>query len=772
MAFFTFVFKYFSMFNKLHGVALTILFSLFAGNLFSQSVGINNDGSAPGASAMLDVKSTTKGVLLPRMTKAQKLAIASPVAGLLIYQSGPDSIGFHYYNGTTWSLLPNSNMLDSSFWRTTGNAGTNKASHFFGTTDNVPLSFRQNNKWMGRLDRDSGNYLIGDSAGISITNGKSNIAIGSKALQSATFGFDNVAIGDSAMKLSDTYRSIGIGSGALLKAKSTARDNTAIGYQSMHDNTTGFNNTAVGTSTLSANTSSTQNTAIGAFSLKAHLTGSNNTAVGLASLYVDNTGANNTAIGSFSMFSNNKGSNNTVIGTNAMSSADSANDCSILGNVAAYYNKRNDIVAIGSEAAYHNSYSSVNLNESIENTAIGRFSLYYNSIGSRNTAIGYRSLMGSSISGYSRNTAIGDSALVQNQGNDNTAVGNNALVSNTSGNSNLAIGANADVAGGSLFNAGAIGYKALVAQDNSLVLGSINGVNGALSDSKIGIGTTSPSQKLHVVAPSNLSNAGFFESSRGFSSSSGGATLYAKNNYNGNVDVGGVIGTAEAANPGYGIGGYFSGGFYGIYARTFNTGTNSSSFSTYGIYAETKENSGSINYGVYANAGFGSTNLGIYATCPFPYGSSGNGNYAGYFSGPVYTTSTFQSSDERLKTDFRPMENAMNKIAALKPVEYRYDLEKYSGMNLPDGIQMGFTAQDIKKVFPQLVKKSVQPALYENDDEKNGKKIRDKVEFDAVNYTGLIPVITKAMQEQQQQIEDLKKQNESLVKRLEKLENK
>ena len=51
----------------------------------AQSVGINDDGSAANASAMLDVSSTTKGFLPPRMTYTQRQAISTPAQGLIIY---------------------------------------------------------------------------------------------------------------------------------------------------------------------------------------------------------------------------------------------------------------------------------------------------------------------------------------------------------------------------------------------------------------------------------------------------------------------------------------------------------------------------------------------------------------------------------------------------------------------------------------------------------------------------------------------------------------
>ncbi|HSH65662.1 MAG TPA: hypothetical protein VLB84_07660, partial [Bacteroidia bacterium] len=66
----------------------------------AQNVGINATGAAPDNSAMLDVSSTTKGFLMPRMTIAQMQAIPSPVAGLLVYNS--DCGILQYYNGSYW----------------------------------------------------------------------------------------------------------------------------------------------------------------------------------------------------------------------------------------------------------------------------------------------------------------------------------------------------------------------------------------------------------------------------------------------------------------------------------------------------------------------------------------------------------------------------------------------------------------------------------------------------------------------------------------------
>lgn len=83
----------------------TALFALlFSGKCFAQSVSVNNTGTAPDSTAMLDVSSTTKGLLIPRMTAQQRTAIHAPATGLLVYQSDGDP-GFYFYNGTNWFLL-------------------------------------------------------------------------------------------------------------------------------------------------------------------------------------------------------------------------------------------------------------------------------------------------------------------------------------------------------------------------------------------------------------------------------------------------------------------------------------------------------------------------------------------------------------------------------------------------------------------------------------------------------------------------------------------
>ncbi|HRI23430.1 MAG TPA: hypothetical protein PLZ45_02085 [Ferruginibacter sp.] len=107
-----------------------LLFLFVAGLFFpfqhstAQSLAINTDGSAANVSALLDVKSNTKGILIPRMSRAERNAIASPAAGLLIFQNGPDSIGFYYYTGSEWTWILANHNAGTTAWKPTGNMGT------------------------------------------------------------------------------------------------------------------------------------------------------------------------------------------------------------------------------------------------------------------------------------------------------------------------------------------------------------------------------------------------------------------------------------------------------------------------------------------------------------------------------------------------------------------------------------------------------------------------------------------------------------------------
>ena len=88
---------------------------LFGIQSYAQTgVAINNTGADPDTSAMLDVSSTSKGLLVPRLTEAQRTAIALPAKGLLVYQNDGTE-GFYYYDGAVWTNLALVNFDESNY---------------------------------------------------------------------------------------------------------------------------------------------------------------------------------------------------------------------------------------------------------------------------------------------------------------------------------------------------------------------------------------------------------------------------------------------------------------------------------------------------------------------------------------------------------------------------------------------------------------------------------------------------------------------------------
>lgn len=80
---------------------LCLLLSMYAA---AQSVGINNEGLTPHPSAMLDVRSVGKGLLIPRMSEDDRNSIVSPATGLTVYQT-TGKTGYYYYDGGAWKTI-------------------------------------------------------------------------------------------------------------------------------------------------------------------------------------------------------------------------------------------------------------------------------------------------------------------------------------------------------------------------------------------------------------------------------------------------------------------------------------------------------------------------------------------------------------------------------------------------------------------------------------------------------------------------------------------
>jgi hypothetical protein len=90
---------------------ITLLLFIAAHKMaMAQAVGIGT--TTPNASSQLDVTSTTKGILIPRMTDAEKNAIPSPVQGLMVFNTNTNS--FQYYSGVTWNNISHSGIINGA----------------------------------------------------------------------------------------------------------------------------------------------------------------------------------------------------------------------------------------------------------------------------------------------------------------------------------------------------------------------------------------------------------------------------------------------------------------------------------------------------------------------------------------------------------------------------------------------------------------------------------------------------------------------------------
>ncbi len=474
-------------------VLLLVILSTLIGTTYAQ-VAVNTDGSSANTSAMLDVKSTSKGMLVPRMTTTQRTAISSPANGLMVFDTTTKSFWFYDSGSSSWTEIKASNNnsvladADGDTKIQVEKNADNDEIHF--TTGGTDYFTMQN----GRLNIENTGYsvFIGDEAGASddLTDNE-NTFVGFRSGHSNTSGESNTAIGYRSLRYNTTGKyNVAIGSDALHNNKE-GYDNTALGGRSLEANVSGYENVAVGTFSLHDNNIGYRNTAVGYYSLFSHKRNGENTAVGRAALVNDTSGTSNTAIGSGSMWSNVNGNNNTALGDGTLASASGADENTAIGYNALYNSTGDKNSALGSLALYHNQdgnyntamgyLSAYNNTTGGYNTCVGDSSLYSNTTGYLNVAIGHGAMYANTTTWHS--VAVGAAAMKKtNGGADNTAVGDSALFANVSGSYNTALG-NSALQGNTGSRNTALGNDAL--RNNS---GTVNTAVGhqALTNNTLG----------------------------------------------------------------------------------------------------------------------------------------------------------------------------------------------------------------------------------------------------------------------------------------------
>lgn len=249
-----------------------------------------------------------------------------------------------------------------------------------------------------------------------------------------------------------------------------------------------------------------------------------------------------------------------------------------------------------------------------------------------------------------------------------------------------------------------------------------NGTNIANSNSgNVGIGIINPTKKFHV------------EASQGGSAYSGNGLGTFINNISGSIDAAAVLGSTISTSDGFGIGGYFKGKYKAVLGEAYGGFYNSSAFGVHG-YAE---GSSGTRYGVYGSTSVTGGAIGYGVFC------AGSGGYTGSWS---------NVSDGKFKKEIQPMDSSLALLMMLAPKTYKMKTGEYPVMHFNEGRQFGFIAQELQEVFPELVSKGAHP----------GETKEEVIEYLQVDYIMMIPVIVRALQEQQELIIKLQQQLDAL----------
>lgn len=395
------------------------------------------------------------------------------------------------------------------------------------------------------------------------------------------------------------------------------------------------------------------------------------------------------------------GSFNTSVGVSALNANTTGYGNTALGrNTLSKNTKGSQNTAVGLSSLTENTLGDLN-------TGVGGSTLGLNTTGNSNTAVGASSLS-KMISGSS-NTGVGQSTITNNTtGSNNTAVGLNALDNLTTTSNNTAVGYLAGSYAGS-------GTTANQTSSNSTYVGyqARAGASGNIGEIVIGVDAVGNGNNTVTIGGSSTTATILPAGSLSVSTTS----TTNKMNINGNAVIGSsYIGTAAPADGLLVVG---------------NVGIGASS----------------VDYKLHcAGVGYFGTGLRVDYTAAFDANTIFQMPNTSTKAAKGYAWNTY--SDARIKSNFDTIQNALQAVQALKPVYYdQHDSEVIDGkIKLQDGKTrtVGFIAQDVAPVIPAAVQAGNDTQLW------------------GMDYTKLIPYLTKAIQEQQAQIEALKKEIEAL----------
>ena len=609
-------------------------------------------------------------------------------------------------------------------------------------------------------NNDQANTAIGSGAMFGNTSGNNNTAVGYNSLVN-NCGDYNTAMGWESLDATTSSGTFNTAIGKSALGATTDGDyNTGVGANALLYNTTGTYNSALGNMAgpPSGITGLTNTTAIGN---GAESTVSNQVILGNSAvtsfycqgayaatsanspnMYVDANGQimRSTAAASGSGW-DLTGNAGTVDGTNFIGTTDNIpfnfriND-EKAGRITTentfYGHLSGNSITSGINNVFNGDDAGYSITTGDENVFLGHRVGYYMQTGASNTALGYNALYnyGGSGSGVhpggSGNVAIGKWAMFNPiSGDYNVAVGYSTYSLVNTGSDNVFIGRYADVdsdhttsfavALGAFSSADAdyataIGYRAYANTANTLILGQIDGVNGATSNTNVGIGTTNVRSKLDVAGGVGIGNGNGISTTHGV-----------RNSIQINTDS--------------------------VYGGTFD------------------EHSG---YLMYSTMSGGWTQSELIFACSTDWGVYNTASPALKITQTACTMNgTSITSDKRLKTDVKDINYGLSTVMKIKPVSYKKHIAKsiIKGKVILEekGVQnLGFIAQDLYEIIPEVVFKP------ENSDKDFWSIDYSKISVIAVKA---IQEQQKVIEQQQKDILKLTKQNDRILKLLEELMN-
>jgi hypothetical protein len=628
------------------------------------------------------------------------------------------------------------------------------------------------------------NYFIGHGSG-KLTSGLYNSFVGYETGLNNTSGSYNAFFGYQA-----GYDG------------TTGSSNLFLGYQSGFSNTAGNFNSFMGYRSGYLNTTGDKNTFIGSFAGVSNTIGNNNTFSGFNSGYSNADGHANNFYGTGSGYSNLSGDNNTFIGPESGYNNIAGSFNTFLGYRAGYNNNANNNVFIGNECGFSNTTGDLNVfigyaagrtntegsgnvfmgngagNKNIggeANVFIGDRSGYENTYGSSNVFMGYLSGM-QGTAAYS-NVCIGyQSGMGLTNALNNVFVGSLTGMNNTWGESNVFIGSaagKANITGGSNVHIGQGAGEKANASDN-IFIGYAAGYETTTGASNLYIGMQAGYQ--NVSGQNNVfigKYAGYYET--------GSNKLYIDNSLttspliygdfdlnnltiNGNLSVNSTY-MRLISNPGTGT----TPSYYCYQGAPAST-TKANAFSVYDALWVTGPSfldkaldinvSGSPALYVLGDEalwydgnsyswGYGGT-YNVFADKVSVGTTASPGGYTLYVAGSAYSTGGWSGSDARWKKNLEPVKNVLPGILSLTGYRFDWKKDEYPEFNFDDERQIGLVAQEVEKIFPELVRT-----------ENGGYK--------SVSYEKLSVLLLEGIKEQQKQIDEARKDNDELQKEIQEL---